>query len=121
MLSLKRVLRANRGSQLRSLCSSEGHSQSHTTTLIGDVEVVVKHPKERKMDLVPSGYLEQLSPLSMETMSHFRWLAQKYTIGQDSMLLGHVGPLRRHIVLAFAEACKIEVEYLRLSRDTTGT
>ena len=35
------------------------------------------------------------------------------------MLLGHPTNLRRHIAFAFAEACGIEVEYVKLSRDTT--
>jgi len=34
-------------------------------------------------------------------------------------LCGHPGPLRRQIVLALAQTCGMEVEYLPISRDTT--
>ena len=54
--------------------------------------------------LVPKGYTSQL-PLTPELMGHFRFLAQKWTMRQDSMLLGHPNNLRRHIAFAFAEAC----------------
>eukprot|EP00605_Chrysophyceae_sp_TOSAG23-4_P000428 GSChrysophyteH1.ASY1.ANO1.485.1 assembled CDS len=95
-------------------CSTRMES---TTTRIGDVEITTVG--SGREDLVPRGYLEQLSPMPEEVRSHFRWLAQKFELRQDSLILGHPGPFRRQLVFAFAEACGLEVEYLRLTRDTT--
>ena len=32
--------------------------------------------------LIPSAHLSALSPMSPETVSHLRWLAQKFALGQ---------------------------------------
>lgn len=48
-----------------------------------------------------------------------RWMAQKLSLGQDMFLVGPPSPLRRHLVLALAELCGYEVEYMTITRDTT--
>jgi MoxR-like ATPase len=88
-----------------------------TVTKIADVHLKVR--SSGASHLIPKGYLEALSPMSPEILGHFRWLAQKFSLKQDSLFLGHPGPIRRQIIFAFAEACNLEVEYLRLTRDTT--
>jgi len=90
-----------------------------TVTRIGDVKLSISTSGTAFQHLIPKNHLSALSPISNETLSHMRWLAQKFELGQDALLLGHPGPLRRQIVLAFAEAAGVEVEHLRLTRDTT--
>ena len=89
---------------------------SSQVTRIADIDVIVRESAAK--NLIPSGYTSQV-PLTQELMGHFRFLAQKWNMRQDTMLLGHPTNLRRHIAFAFAEACGIEVEYVKLSRDTT--
>ena len=80
-------------------------------TRVGDVDVRVE--RGECPGLVPRG------ALSGEVLSHVEWLARKWSLGSDVMLLGHNSELRRLVVLAFAEACELEVEYVKLTRDTT--
>lgn len=46
-------------------------------------------------------------------------MLQKDKLGQDMMLLGRPGRLRRHLVMQYAELTRREVEYVLLNRDTT--
>lgn len=80
--------------------------------------MVVKVRPSSTKGLVPKDYLQRL-PQSRDVQQHLRFLAQKWNLKQDTVLLGHPGPYRRHLAFSFAEACGIEVEYIRLSRDTT--
>ena len=97
--------------------SSQSEGIGVVRSRIGDVDLRIS--SSGASHLIPKGHLSALTPVSPESVGHFRWLAQKFALGQDSLLLGHPGPLRRQLVLAFAEAAGIEVEHLRLSRDTT--
>jgi hypothetical protein len=88
-----------------------------TRTRVGDVEVL--SPAALNGSLVPSGVYKFLEPLSPEVVDHLTWMGKKYMAGQDMMLLGHNTELRRQIALLFAEICDMEVEYIKLTRDTT--
>ena len=88
------------------LFSRSGKSTTTATTSatvplsIGDVTVPIISPANRP-DLVPQGYLELFGDVSSpEVVSHFRWMAQKYLLGQDMFLLSSPGPLTRHLILA---------------------
>lgn len=85
-------------------------------TRVSDVVVEVRSSAEAS--LVPKGYITKL-PMSSSVKQHLRFLAQKWNLRQDTVLLGHPSPYRRHLAFSFAEACDIEVEYVKLSRDTT--
>lgn len=89
-------------------------SRNHSSSiLIGGIRV----PKgESQTSLVPEKIFRTLPP---EIVYHLRWLAQKYNLGQDTFLCGHPGPLRRQLVMTFANLCGLEVEYISCSRDTT--
>jgi hypothetical protein len=74
----------------------------------------------------PAGEMESSIPsffefdtMPKEVVMHLRWMAQKYSMGQDMFLCGHPGPLRRRLALTFANAAGLEVEYVPISRDTT--
>ena len=70
--------------------------------------------------LVPKSPLEQVNIMnSREMEGHMKWIVQKIQLGQDVMLLGLPGPLRRRVVMALAELCNWEVEYLAITKDTT--
>ena len=81
--------------------------------LIGGVSVV---KGDALSELVPTKYF---NVLPTEIVFHLRWLAQKYNLGQDVFLCGHPGPLRRQLIMTFANLCGFEVEYISCSRDTT--
>ena len=93
-----------------------------TITRIGDVQVSV-HPGTAP-HLIPRGLLlpgtiGHGAVSCPEVLGHLEWMARKWTLGADMMLLGHNSELRRQVALLFAEVCDMEVEYLRLTRDTT--
>ena len=51
---------------------------------------------------------------------HLQWLAKKYNLRQDMVLLGHPSQLRRAIAMKFfREELGLEVEYVSISKDTT--
>eukprot|EP01035_Chromulina_nebulosa_P040751 gene40751-55094_t len=81
--------------------------------IIGGIRV---QKGELQNSLVPEKIFKNLPP---EIVYHLRWLAQKYNLGQDMFLCGHPGPLRRQLVMTFANLCGLEVEYISCSRDTT--
>ncbi|XP_050100518.1 von Willebrand factor A domain-containing protein 8 [Anopheles aquasalis] len=92
------------------------------TIEIGDVTMQVEAP--RHPELVPTGYYYGAdggtdSHLSQTRLHHLRWMLQKDKLGQDMMLLGRPGRLRRHLVMQYAELTRREVEYVLLNRDTT--
>ena len=72
-------------------------------------------------DLVPNGIVRRWGDdiNSTEVVSHLRWIAQKYLMNQDAFLLGPPSPLRRRLVLTFAELLNKEVEFLTITKDTT--
>lgn len=57
--------------------------------------------------------------LSQTRLHHLRWMLQKDKLGQDILLLGRPGGLRRRIVMQYSELTRREVEYILLNRDTT--
>ena len=87
-----------------------------TSVQIGDCELLVEPPKNP--ELVPLGYgLGDLE--DQETLGHLRWMLQKFALGQDVFLLGGPGPRRRRLALHICELAGLEVEYVRITRDTT--
>ncbi|KAI9260188.1 AAA domain-containing protein [Sporodiniella umbellata] len=83
---------------------------------IGDVELKVYPPKNP--ELVPEvqgSFYEG----SQDILRHLRWIMQKDKLGQDVFLLGPPGPLRRNIVMKYAEMTQREIEYVALSKDVT--
>ncbi|CAO3595524.1 unnamed protein product [Absidia cylindrospora] len=83
---------------------------------IGDVVMPVE--AARNPELVP----EHEGPLydeSQEILRHLRWMMQKDKLGQDIFLIGPPGPLRRNLVMKYAEMTQREIEYVALSKDVT--
>jgi von Willebrand factor A domain-containing protein 8 len=56
---------------------------------------------------------------SEELLHELRWMLQKDRIGQDMLLLGGPGPLKRRLATRFCEMTHREAEFVSLSRDTT--
>jgi len=52
-------------------------------------------------------------------LSHLRWMAQKDNLGQDILLVGPPGPLRRRLAMAYCELAGREYELVTLTQDTT--
>ncbi|KAI8341541.1 hypothetical protein BC941DRAFT_416834, partial [Chlamydoabsidia padenii] len=83
---------------------------------IGDVVMPVE--PALNPELVP----EHEGPLyddSQEILRHLRWMMQKDKLGQDIFLIGPPGPLRRNLVMKYAEMTQREIEYVALSKDVT--
>ncbi|KAI8983752.1 AAA domain-containing protein [Pilobolus umbonatus] len=83
---------------------------------IGDVVMSVYPPLNP--ELVP----EVQGPFyegSQDILRHLRWIMQKDKLGQDIFLLGPPGPLRRNLVMKYAEMTQREIEYVALSKDVT--
>ncbi|CAG8455940.1 70_t:CDS:10, partial [Scutellospora calospora] len=89
-----------------------------STICIGDVSLKISEPKNP--ELVPY-YTKPLFEDSQEVLRHFRWMMQKEKLGQDIFLIGPPGPLRRSLVLRFAQLTKREIEYVALSKDCTDS
>ncbi|KAG0792461.1 hypothetical protein G6F57_004554 [Rhizopus arrhizus] len=83
---------------------------------IGDVVMEVYPPANP--ELVP----EIQGPFyegAQDILRHLRWIMQKDKLGQDIFLLGPPGPLRRNLVMKYAEMTQREIEYVALSKDVT--
>ncbi|XP_050079027.1 von Willebrand factor A domain-containing protein 8 [Anopheles maculipalpis] len=91
------------------------------TIQIDDVEKEIDVPL--RPELVPNGYVSISetgeAALSQTRLHHLRWMLQKDKLGQDILLLGRPGGLRRRIVMQYSELTRREVEYILLNRDTT--
>uniref|UniRef100_A0A182RBI3 von Willebrand factor A domain-containing protein 8 n=1 Tax=Anopheles funestus TaxID=62324 RepID=A0A182RBI3_ANOFN len=91
------------------------------TIQIDDVEKEIDVPL--RPELVPNGYVSVSetgeATLSQTRLHHLRWMLQKDKLGQDILLLGRPGGLRRRIVMQYSELTRREVEYILLNRDTT--
>uniref|UniRef100_A0A182JSU2 von Willebrand factor A domain-containing protein 8 n=1 Tax=Anopheles christyi TaxID=43041 RepID=A0A182JSU2_9DIPT len=102
-------------------------SRNYTTSATGgtiqidDVEKEIDVPL--RPELVPNGYVSISesgeAALSQTRLHHLRWMLQKDKLGQDILLLGRPGGLRRRIVMQYSELTRREVEYILLNRDTT--
>jgi hypothetical protein len=103
VLIAERFVRTNR------LCST-------STVQIGDCELAVPPPKQPA--LVPIGY-GLGDEEDQESLGHLRWMLQKFALGQDLFLLGGPGPRRRRLAFHICELAGLEVEYVRVTRDTT--
>ena len=71
-------------------------------------------------ELVPTAP-EYLDQNSQEVLRHVQFLMKKDNLGQDVLLLGPPGPLRRDLVRLYASLLQREVEFLPISRDTTAS
>ena len=98
---------------IRKYSARTGYKQLNESVLIGGIKV---SKGESNSVFVPEKVFKSLPA---EIVYHLRWLAQKYNLGQDIFLCGHPGPLRRQLVMTFANLCRLEVEYISCSRDTT--
>ena len=105
-LNAKRIATTFRGSRN---CST-------STVQIGDCELAVPPPLQPA--LVPIGY-GLGDEEDQESLGHLRWMLQKFALGQDLFLLGGPGPRRRRLALHICELAGLEVEYVRVTRDTT--
>ncbi|KAI8064375.1 AAA domain-containing protein [Gongronella butleri] len=83
---------------------------------IGDVVMPVAPPLHP--ELVPL-HEAHLYDNSQEMLRHLRWMMQKDKLGQDIFLIGPPGPLRRQLVMKYAEMTQREIEYVPLSKDVT--
>ncbi|ORZ15094.1 AAA domain-domain-containing protein [Absidia repens] len=83
---------------------------------IGDVVMPIHSPKN--LELVPD-HEGHLYDNSQEILRHFRWMMQKDKLSQDIFLIGPPGPLRRNLVMKYAEMTQREIEYVALSKDVT--
>ncbi|KAI9253809.1 AAA domain-containing protein [Phascolomyces articulosus] len=101
---------------------SDSEEDDHTLEVnvksvrIGDVVMQVTPPENP--ELVP----EHTGPFydnSQEILRHLRWMMQKDKLGQDIFLIGPPGPLRRSLVMKYAEMTQREIEYVALSKDVT--
>jgi hypothetical protein len=102
--------------KILSCVHSRRSSSSNNRVTIGDVSVPVSDAA--RPELVPHGYYSSLSG-GIEVVEHIRWLMQKRKMGQDIFLLGYPSNFRRRLVMAAAELCNWEVEYMAITRDTT--
>lgn len=97
------------------------HSSTGATIRIDDVEKEILPPKQP--ELVPNGYVKVAesgeAQLSQTRLHHLRWMLQKDNLGQDMILLGRPGNLRRNLIMQYSELTRREVEYILLNRDTT--
>jgi hypothetical protein len=91
-------------------------TSSQSSVQIGDCELSLEPPKNP--ELVPLGY-GLGDQEDQETLAHLRWMLQKFSLGQDVFLLGGPGPRRRRLALHICELAGLEVEYVRVTRDTT--
>ena len=58
--------------------------------------------------------------LPREVMMHLEWIAKKYNLRQDMILLGHPSNLRRQLAMKFfRDELGLDVEYVSISKDTT--
>ncbi|KAI9345549.1 AAA domain-containing protein [Obelidium mucronatum] len=83
---------------------------------IGGVTLLLEKPN--RLDLVPTPKDSFLTE-AQELILHFRWMMQKDILGQDMFLIGPPGPLKRSLVLKYAQLAQREVEYFVLSKDVT--
>ncbi|CAE7033912.1 unnamed protein product [Symbiodinium natans] len=68
---------------------------------------------------VPSNFDVLPGSNDAEISGHLRWMSQKMVLGQDMLLLGPPGSLRRQLALRFCELGGREAEVLTVTRDTT--
>ncbi|CAG8481584.1 23071_t:CDS:10 [Cetraspora pellucida] len=93
-------------------------SENFATIRIGDVSLKILKPKNP--ELVPY-CVNPLFEDSQEVIRHLRWMMQKEKLGQDIFLIGPPGPLRRSLVLRYAQLTGREIEYVALSKDCTDS
>ncbi|KAJ8326810.1 hypothetical protein O5D80_004253 [Batrachochytrium dendrobatidis] len=106
------------GSNKSSTFSSTDANTSSATVCIGDVVFQVRTPEYP--ELVPSLSVPFFDG-AQDMIAHLRWMAQKDLLGQDMFLTGDPGPLRRHLVLRYAQLSQREIEYVAISRDVSDT
>jgi len=102
-------------------------STSHHRTVtvgIGDVGVTVPVPSRAEAVLVPPTRNEHALDASFVTHSHegllhLQWMLRKESLGQDMLLIGPPGSLRRELALQFCHLIQRPVEYVAITRDTT--
>eukprot|EP00935_MAST-01C_sp_MAST-1C-sp1_P002044 g2044.t1 len=95
------------------------HTAAESLVRIGSVTRAVGTP--RRPDLVPDipDYLKNTT--AQEILRHVQFLMKKDNLAQDVMLLGPPGPLRRDLVRMYCNITQRELEYMPISRDTTGS
>ncbi|KAI7879625.1 hypothetical protein K492DRAFT_208133 [Lichtheimia hyalospora FSU 10163] len=106
--------------------AQSGWSDSEEDDLIHEVNVKSVRIGDVVMPIVPPSNPELVPELegpfyqeSQEILRHLRWMMQKDKLGQDIFLIGPPGPLRRQLVMKYAEMTQREIEYVALSKDVT--
>jgi hypothetical protein len=95
------------------------HTAAESLVRIGSVTRRIGHPT--RPDLVPDVADYLVGTTSQEILRHVQFLMKKDNLAQDVMLLGPPGPLRRDIVRMYCNIVQRELEYMPISRDTTGS
>ncbi|CEG83438.1 hypothetical protein RMATCC62417_17358 [Rhizopus microsporus] len=106
--------------------SRAGWSDSEEEDLIHEVGIKSVRIGDVVMEVYPPANPELVPELqgpfyegAQDILRHLRWIMQKDKLGQDIFLLGPPGPLRRNLVIKYAEMTQREIEYVALSKDVT--
>ena len=102
--------------QLDGRNTTESRGNGRVKVKIGDVELFVF--QDALPTHVPSNYLPFFTD-AQDILAHLRWIAQKDILSQDMFLIGPPGPLKRQLVLHYAQLTQREIEYVAISRDCT--
>eukprot|EP00927_Polykrikos_kofoidii_P015773 TRINITY_DN17055_c0_g1_i1.p1 TRINITY_DN17055_c0_g1~~TRINITY_DN17055_c0_g1_i1.p1 ORF type:complete len:2144 (+),score=329.32 TRINITY_DN17055_c0_g1_i1:237-6668(+) len=73
----------------------------------------------RRSAAVPASFSTIPGEDDAEIAAHLAWMMQKDSLGQDVLLLGPPGALRRQLALHYCELLGREAEVLTVTRDTT--
>ncbi|RUP51709.1 hypothetical protein BC936DRAFT_146399 [Jimgerdemannia flammicorona] len=95
--------------------AASGNDQVKTIR-IGDI--IMSVTPANNPEFVPE-YDGHLYDESQEMLRHLRWMMQKDKLRQDMFLIGPPGPLRRALVMKYAQLTQREIEYVALSKDVT--
>ncbi|GAA5805817.1 AAA domain-containing protein [Helicostylum pulchrum] len=106
--------------------SKAGWSDSEDEDLIKQVDIKSVRIGDIVMQVYPAENPELVPEIqgpfydgSQDILRHLRWIMQKDKLGQDIFLLGPPGPLRRNLIMKYAEMTQREIEYVALSKDVT--
>lgn len=106
--------------------SKAGWSDSEDEDLVREVGIKSVRIGDVVMQVIPAKNPELVPEIqgpfyegSQDILRHLRWIMQKDKLGQDIFLLGPPGPLRRNLIMKYAEMTQREIEYVALSKDVT--
>ncbi|KAI8350392.1 AAA domain-containing protein [Blakeslea trispora] len=103
-----------------------GWSDSEDEDLVREVNIKSVRIGDVVMQIIPAENPELVPEVqgpfyegAQDILRHLRWIMQKDKLGQDIFLLGPPGPLRRNLIMKYAEMTQREIEYVALSKDVT--